>query len=70
LGIKVTVIFSLLPLRATTIAIAIVGRAKALKIEPSKKKQRTDTKKDAKRIRMITLQFNSYNSIIKKHTKK
>ena len=35
--------------RATT--IAIVGRAKTLEREPSKKKQRTDTKKDAKRIK-------------------
>ena len=35
----------------TTIAIAIVGRAITLKREPSKKKQRTDTKKDAKRIK-------------------
>jgi hypothetical protein len=33
--------------RATTIAIAIVGRAITLEREPSKKKQRTDTKKDA-----------------------
>ena len=46
----VTVIFSLSPLRATTIAVAIVGRAKTLEREPSKKKQRTDTKKVAKRI--------------------
>ena len=37
----------LLPFRSTT--IAIVGRAITLKIEPSKK-QRTYTKKDAKRI--------------------
>ena len=35
----------------TTIAIAIVGRAITLEREPSKKKQRTDTKKDAKRIK-------------------
>jgi hypothetical protein len=35
----------------TTIAIAIVGRAITLEREPSKKKQRTDTNKDAKRIR-------------------
>jgi hypothetical protein len=32
-------------------AIAIVGRAITLEREPSKKKQRTDTKKDAKRIK-------------------
>ena len=37
--------------RATTIAIAIVGRAITLEREASKKKQRTDTKKDAKRIK-------------------
>ena len=37
--------------RATTIAIAIVRRAINLEREPSKKKQRTDTKKDAKRIK-------------------
>ena len=36
----------------TTIAIAIVGRAKTLQREPSKKKQRTDTKKDEKRIKI------------------
>ena len=35
----------------TTIAIAIVGRAITLEREPSKKKQRTDTKNDAKRIK-------------------
>ena len=45
------VILSLSPLRATTIAIAIVGRAITLEREPSKKKQRIDTKKDAKRIK-------------------
>ena len=39
------VIFLLLPLRA------IVGRAITLEREPSKKKQRTDTKKDPKRIK-------------------
>ena len=33
------------------IAIAIVGKAIILESEPSKKKQRTDTKKDAKRIK-------------------
>ena len=49
---KVTVIFLLSPL--TT--IAIVGRAITLERVPSKKKQRTDTKKDAKRIRLKTLQ--------------
>ena len=49
---KVTVIFSLSPLRATTIAITIVGRAITLEKEPSKKKQRIDTKKDAKRIKI------------------
>jgi hypothetical protein len=32
-------------------AIAIVGRAITLERKPSKKKQRTDTKKDAKRIK-------------------
>ena len=31
--------------------VAIVGRAITLEREPSKKKQRTDTKKDAKRIK-------------------
>ena len=35
----------------TSIAIAIVGRAITLERKPSKKKQRTDTKKDAKRIK-------------------
>ena len=45
------VILSLSPLRATTIAIAIVGRGITLERKPSKKKQRNDTKKDAKRIR-------------------
>ena len=49
------VIFSLLPLRATTIAIAIVGRAITLEREPSKKKQRTDTKMQ-RGLRVITLQ--------------
>ena len=34
-----------------TIATAIVGRAKTLEREPSKKKQRTDTKKYAKMIK-------------------
>ena len=38
-------------LRATTIAIAIVGRAITLEREPSKKKQRTDNKKYAKMIK-------------------
>ena len=37
--------------RATSIAIAIVGRAITLERKPFKKKQRTDTKKDAKRIK-------------------
>ena len=32
-------------------AIAIVGRVITLEGEPSKKRQRTDTKKDAKRIK-------------------
>ena len=50
-ALKVTVIFSLSPLRAKTIAIAIVGRAITLEREPPKKKQRTDTKKDLKRIK-------------------
>ena len=35
----------------TTITIAIVGRAITLEMKPLKKKQRTDTKKDAKRIK-------------------
>ena len=35
----------------TTINIAIVVRAITLEREPSKKKQRTETKKDAKRIK-------------------
>ena len=35
----------------TTIAIAIVGRAITLEREPSKTEQRTDTKKNAKRIK-------------------
>jgi len=50
-SIFVTVIFSLWPLRATTIAIAIVERAITLEREPSKKKQRTDIKNGAKRIK-------------------
>ena len=37
--------------RATTIAFAIVGRAITLERKLSKKKQRTDTKKDGKRIK-------------------
>ena len=37
--------------KATTIAFAIVGRAITLKRMPSKKKQKTDIKKDAKRIK-------------------
>ena len=41
----------LFALRAITIAIAILGRAITLERKPSKKKQRTDTKKDAKRIK-------------------
>ena len=41
---KVKIIFSLSPLRATTIAITFER-------EPSKKKQRTDNKNDAKRIK-------------------
>ena len=35
----------------STIAIAIVGRGIILEREPSKKKQRTNTKNDAKRIK-------------------
>jgi hypothetical protein len=35
----------------TTFAIAIVGRAITLEGKPSKKKQRTDTKNDTKRIK-------------------
>ena len=46
---------------ATTIAIAIVGRALTLEREPSKKKQITDTKKDA---RVITLQGAIEKSLI------
>ena len=45
------VILSLSPLRARTIAIAIVGRAITLERKPTKKKKRTDTKKGAKRIK-------------------
>ena len=41
----------LLSLKATNIAIAIVGRAITLESESSKKKQRTDTKKDVKKIK-------------------
>ena len=40
----------------TNITIAIVGRAITLERELSTKKQRTDTEKDAKRIKIITLQ--------------
>ena len=48
--------------RATTIAVAIVGRAITLEREASKKKQRTDTKQDAKMIKsdnfpILLLQF-------------
>ena len=53
------VIISLSPLkreRATTIAIAIVGRAIPLERKPIKKKQRTDTKKMQRGLRVITLQ--------------
>ena len=46
-------------LKATTIAIAIVGRAITLERKPSKKKQRTDTKKDAKRINSDNLTKNN-----------
>ena len=42
--------------RATTIAIAIVGRAITLERKPSKKKQSTDTKTDAKGLKVISLQ--------------
>jgi hypothetical protein len=42
--------------RATTIAIAIVGRAITLKREPLKRKQRIDTKNDQRGLRVITLQ--------------
>jgi hypothetical protein len=45
------VILSLLPERATTIAIPIAGRAVTLESKPSKKKQRNDTKMDAKRVK-------------------
>ena len=38
-------------LRATTTAIAIVGRAITSESKPSKKKQRADTIKDARRIK-------------------
>ena len=39
------------PLSATSIAIAIVGRAITLERKPSKKKQRTDTKMVANKIK-------------------
>ena len=39
----------------TTIAIAIFGRAITLEKEPSKKKERTDSKKDAKKIKSDNL---------------
>ena len=48
------VILSLSPLRVkrvATITIAIVGRAITLERKPSKKKQRTDIKKDAKMVK-------------------
>ena len=45
------VIFPILRVRAITIAIAIVGRSITLERKPSEKKQRTDTKKNAKRIK-------------------
>ena len=47
------VIFTLLTLRARTIDITIVGTTITLERErePSKKKQRTDTKKYSKRIK-------------------
>ena len=45
------IVVALLRERATTIAIAIVERAITLERKTSKKKQRTDTKKDAKRIK-------------------
>ena len=44
---KVMLFFSLSPLRATT-----VGRAITLEKEQSKNKQRTNTKKDAKKIKI------------------
>ena len=49
------IIFSLSPLRATTIAIAIVGRAITLEREPSKKKQKLIPKMMQRRLRVITL---------------
>jgi hypothetical protein len=50
------VILSLSHIRATTIEIAIVGRAITLERKPIKKKQRTDTKKMQRGLRVITLQ--------------
>ena len=44
------------PLRAKKSDNYLVGRAITLEREPSKKKQITDTKKAAKRLRVITLQ--------------
>ena len=48
-----TLYFSLIGhiLVAKIITVAIVGTAITLEREPSKKKQKTDTKKDAKRIK-------------------
>ena len=40
----------------TTIAIAIVERAITLERKPTKKKQRTDTKRMQRELRVITLQ--------------
>ena len=49
-----TLLKALAKSNAYLFAIAIVGRAINFEREPSKKKQRTETKKDAKRV--ITLQ--------------
>ena len=47
----------------TTIAVAKVGRAITLERKPSKKKQRTSTKKDAKRIKIDFSYFGGSNHI-------
>ena len=48
----------------TTIAIAIFGRVITLEGEPLKKKQLTDTKKDERGLRVITLQGAIKKSLI------
>ena len=50
--------------RTTIIAIAIVGRAITLERKPSKKKQRTDTKKNAKRIKGYNFTRSNGKSLI------